>query len=215
MHGLKFFSMYIFSDKYKLRALLTFKCFIALLFSLTVFSHTAFHCLLIFNFSPQVVFFNFFGRTSKYISICVHMFCICIFQFSLPRHVWSCCTCSLCNKALFSLKVQHRDHSETSTSDKRSSRRCWSIHHHRDTLILFNRPHMVMQLSWLHDALILLFVYLHKQLNSWVTKYSCSLKPNQSYLLDLKNKTPSTKSYFHANSTINTCLLQKYPASNW
>lgn len=147
--------MYIFSDKYKLRALLTFKCFIALLFSLTVFSHTAFHCLLIFNFSPQVVFFNFFGRTSKYISICVHMFCICIFQFSLPRHVWSCCTCSLCNKALFSLKVQHRDHSETSTSDKRSSRRCWSIHHHRDILILFNRPHMVMQLSWLHDALIL------------------------------------------------------------
>lgn len=74
---------------------------------------------------------------------------------------------------------------------------------------------MVMQLSWLHDALILLFAYLHKQLNSWVTKYSCSLKPNQSYLLDLKKKTPSTKSYFHANSTINACLLQKYPASNW
>lgn len=111
------FNVYIFSSKYKLYALLTFKCFVALLFSLWqyFFSHTAFHSLFIFNFSPFIFYF-FFGKTPKYLSkyvyICfVYAFSVHqVFCFSFPRHVWSCRTCLLCNKALFSLRLWPQIH---------------------------------------------------------------------------------------------------------
>lgn len=84
--------MYIFSNKYKLYALLTYKCFVALLFLfVTVFSHTAFHCLFIFNFFPLLSFF--FGQklsnTFQNVYICfVYAFSVHqVLCFSLPRHI--------------------------------------------------------------------------------------------------------------------------------
>lgn len=102
--------MYIFSSKYKLYALLYtckwffFSLFFALLFSLwQYFSHTAVHCLFIFNFSPSFFWQDF----QIFFKICVNIFCICVFFFGFPFpwHVWSCHTCLLCNKALFSLRL--------------------------------------------------------------------------------------------------------------
>lgn len=81
----------------------------------SIFSHTAFHSLFIFNFSPFNFFF-FFGKTPKYLSkyvyICfVYAFSVHqVFCFSFPRHVWSCRTCLLCNKALFSLRLWPQIH---------------------------------------------------------------------------------------------------------
>lgn len=101
-----YISMYIFSSKYKLYAFWTYKCFVALLSSLWQYFLT-WHstvCLYLIFLS-----FVFFGKTPKNLSknvyICfVYAFSVHrVFCFSLPRHVWSCRTCLLCNKALFSL----------------------------------------------------------------------------------------------------------------
>lgn len=104
-----YISMYIFSSKYKLYALLTYKCFVALLFSLWQYFLTRHSTLCLYLIFP--LHFIFFGKTPKYLSkyvyICfVYAFSVHqVFCFSLPRHVWSCRTCLLCNKALFSLRL--------------------------------------------------------------------------------------------------------------
>lgn len=92
--------MYIFSDNYKLCALLTYKCFFALIFSLTVFSHTAFHCLCIFNFSP--CFFFLLAKHPKHLSKNVYIFFVNAFQ-CIQSSVFSPLTCM---KLLYLLIMQ-------------------------------------------------------------------------------------------------------------
>lgn len=105
-----YISMYIFSNKYKLYALLTYKCFVALLFSLWQYFLTRHSTVCLYLiFSPSSVFgkITFPKYLSKYVYICfVYAFSVHqVFCFSLPRHVWNCRTCLLCNKALFSLRL--------------------------------------------------------------------------------------------------------------
>lgn len=62
--------------------------------------------LFIFNFPPQFSLLAKLPNTFQFVYICfVYAFSVHqAFCFSVPRHVWSCHTLFLCNKALFSLR---------------------------------------------------------------------------------------------------------------
>lgn len=76
-----YISMYIFSSKYKLYALLTYKCFVALLFSLWQYFLTRHSTLCLYLIFP--LSFYFFWQNSQIpFKVCVHMFCICVFSAS-------------------------------------------------------------------------------------------------------------------------------------
>lgn len=110
-----YISMYIFSNKYKLYALLTYKCFVALLFSLWQYFLSRHSTVCLYLIFPLNCFFFLAKLPNTFQSMCTYVLymrfqCIKSFVFSLPRHVWSCRTCLLCNKALFSLRLWPQIH---------------------------------------------------------------------------------------------------------
>ena len=102
----------MFSDKYKLYALFTFKCFVALLLSSTVFPHMAFHSLLIFNFPLQLHVLaelpHTFQITCTYV-LYMHFECIksCFLSADMYDAVVLACYAI---KALFSLGLWSQQH---------------------------------------------------------------------------------------------------------
>lgn len=76
-----YISMYIFSNKYKLYALLTYKCFVALLFSLWQYFLSRHSTVCLYLIFPLNCFF-FWQNSQIPFKVCVHMFCICVFSAS-------------------------------------------------------------------------------------------------------------------------------------
>lgn len=74
-----YISMYIFSSKYKLYALWTYKCFVALLSSLWQYFLTWHSTVCLYLIFPSFVFWQ---NSQNPFKICVHMFCICVFSAS-------------------------------------------------------------------------------------------------------------------------------------